>query len=260
MIQPIGVRTKELPELRAYQNIQSASASTTLPSITQGEPKSEDDLHASIHAEGSTDGSIEERIALTQGQSNRTSLDSSVQETNSTRHFPPGASVASIKLRLSLDSIDCSLLDEPDLHWRKILIYALPRQSQCDMLISYFFENMNWMNQSIHGPSFRAAYAELWTTHINDIRLPWLALLYMILALSAVHVPTQLAEAAGFEVTDMARLTERWFSASQQALRAGGREFQPELEYIQVFVTSQLYCLVTKKVEALNMYVAPPHR
>jgi hypothetical protein len=101
-------------------------------------------------------------------------------------------------------------------------------------------------------PTFRAEYERFWNTSVDDVGLTWVAMLYMMLCLSAMHMPDQMAEAGGFEVKEMPRLSNRWYSASRQALHAGDFDAKPDLIQIQVFLISQIYWYSTKKVEVLN--------
>lgn len=144
------------------------------------------------------------------------------------------------------------LFDEPASYWRRYLVSLLPSQAQCDMLVSYFFENINWMYQSIHAPSFRSELTAFWDTDVDDVDLIWLALLYIIICLGAFFAPSSVAEAVGFEETDLPKLHRRWYAASRQALQAGGHDVKPAFLAVQVFIVSQTYWYCTKNVEALN--------
>ncbi|KAF9874686.1 C6 transcription factor [Colletotrichum karsti] len=75
-------------------------------------------------------------------------------------------------------------------------------------------------------------------------------------SLSSLYIPAPMAEAAGFEVSDLATLSHRWYSASRQALQSGGFESKPTLVQLQVFIVSQLYWYGTKDIEALNTHLA----
>jgi hypothetical protein len=123
------------------------------------------------------------------------------------------------------------------------------------MLVSYFFENINWMYQSIHAPSFRSEMTAFWDTEVDDVDLIWLALLYIILCLGAFFAPSSVAEAVGFEETDLPKLHRRWYAASRQALQAGGHDVKPTFLAVQVFIVSQTYWYCTKNVEALNSHM-----
>lgn len=163
--------------------------------------------------------------------------------------------VASAIIARSSNLSDASLLDEPTSYWRHYLITALPSQTQCDMLVSYYFENINWIYQAIHAPSFRAEYNAFWTRNVDSIDLIWLALLCMMLCLSSLYMPSQMAEAAGFEASELPKLSLRWYAAARQALLAGGQDSKPTLTAIQVFLVSQLYWYASKNIEALNSHM-----
>lgn len=166
-----------------------------------------------------------------------------------------GVTVASAIISRSYNLSNRTLLDEPASYWRRYLVSILPSQTQCDMLVSYFFENINWIYQAVHAPSFRSEYAEFWSTEVDKIDLIWLALLYMMLCLGALFIPSPVAEAAGFEASDLPVLYRRWYAAARQALQAGNYESKPTLTQIQVFLVSQIYWYSTKNVEVLNSHM-----
>ncbi|KAJ9145455.1 Transcription factor [Pleurostoma richardsiae] len=148
-----------------------------------------------------------------------------------------------------------TFLEDETIYWKRRLVSVLPSQNQCDLLVSYFFENINWVYQVIHGPSFRAEYAALWAKDVADVDLIWLSLLFIIVCLSSMCMPGEMAEAVGFETADMEGLTRRWYLACRQALQAGGYDAKPTLTQIQVFLISQPYWYSTKSIETLNSHL-----
>jgi hypothetical protein len=138
------------------------------------------------------------------------------------------------------------------LHWRTQLAGNLPTRTQCDFLSSYFFENINWIYQVLHIPSFRKQNSAFWSSPVAEIDLIWLSLLYTVISASALYLPAQLAEAMSFEATKMRNFSRAWHSLSRQCLHAGGYESNACLVQLQTFLISQLYWLATKDVETLN--------
>ncbi|KND86235.1 hypothetical protein TOPH_09142 [Tolypocladium ophioglossoides CBS 100239] len=168
------------------------------------------------------------------------SLDGS--DRDSAHALPGASSVASVKLYESLSAPSGSLLDEPAAYWKQNLVSALPTQTQCDMLVSHFFENINYIYQAIHAPSLRAEYALFWATDIADINLIWLALLYMMLCLSSLYIPPQMAEAAGSK-------SPIWFLCLVDGT------WRPARRCTLVFLISQLYWYATNNVEISNSHM-----
>jgi hypothetical protein len=164
-------------------------------------------------------------------------------------------SVASAVASRARDACDQTIFDEPVSYWKRHLVSILPSQSQCDMIVSYFLENINWIYQAIHAPSFRQQHATIWASDVDDLELDCLALLYIILCLGAVYIPSQMAEAVGFEASQLPILHRRWYAASRQALHEGGYDSKPTLVQLQVFLLSQLYWYATKNIEALNSHM-----
>lgn len=138
------------------------------------------------------------------------------------------------------------------LQWRIHMVEKLPTRTQCDFFCSYFFENINWIYQVLHIPTFRIQYALFWGSPVSEIDMIWLSLLYTVISVSALCLPAQLAEAMNFEAAQMRNLSRAWHSASRQCLHAGGYESNACLVQLQTFLVSQLYWLATKDVETLN--------
>jgi hypothetical protein len=168
-----------------------------------------------------------------------------------------GLSVASLTLQNPFPSKVPTILDQPQIFWKQYLSSLLPTQTQCDLLVTYYFENINWIYQAIHAPTFRAEYAAFWSKDIGDVDLIWLSLLYIILCLSAMNISAEMADAADFDVPELDALCRRWYAASRQALTAGGYDSKPTLVQLQVYLVTQLYWYGMKNVEALNSYALP---
>lgn len=161
-------------------------------------------------------------------------------------------SVASTNFSPAGNRFSNDMLDNPVAYWKQHLINNLPSQTQCDLLVSYFFENANWMYNAIHVPTFRSEYARFWISNVDTIDLTWLALLYIILSLSALYMPSQMVEAGGMEVSEILSLSRRWYASSRQAVHANEFDAKPSILQIQVFLVSQIYWYATKNIEALN--------
>ena len=147
-------------------------------------------------------------------------------------------------------------IKEQELFWKQHLCENLPNQSQCDLLICYYFENLNWIFQSIHVPSFRKDYAIFWNADVTEVNLIWLSLLYTIISLSALYIPISAMGIVGISSNSIRDLAHVWHSASRQALHAGGFESKPSLTQLQTFSITQLYWYATNNVEILNSALA----
>lgn len=136
--------------------------------------------------------------------------------------------------------------------WKVQLTSFLPTQPQCDYLVTYYLEHLNWVHHAIHAPSFQNAYAAFWNTNVEDVNLIWLSLLYSIISCSAIYIPFHTAQAAGLDQTTIRLRAHQWHSASRQALDAGNYESKPSLAQLETFLVTQLYWLATKNIEAMN--------
>ncbi|KAI2397342.1 hypothetical protein LOZ67_005457 [Ophidiomyces ophidiicola] len=136
--------------------------------------------------------------------------------------------------------------------WKTQLIAFLPTKRQCDLLVTYYLEHLNWVYHVVHVPSYLDEYAAFWDTKVHDVNLIWLALLYAIISSSAIYLPLRVAKTAGFAESSIRNRAHMFYSASRQALHAGNFESRPTLVGIETFLVTQSYWLATKNVEALN--------
>ena len=136
--------------------------------------------------------------------------------------------------------------------WNVYLASQLPTHAQCDLLVSFFFESVNWTYQCIHAPSFRRQQQTFWSASVTDIDAIWLALLYIIMCLSALHIDLNACAALDMDASRIRGLAHDWFRLSRQALHAGQYEAKPCLTQLQVFIESQIYWYAVKGVDSLN--------
>lgn len=137
-------------------------------------------------------------------------------------------------------------------YWCEQLLTLLPTRNQCDSLVSYFLENINWIYHAIHVPTFRKEYSQLWDADPQSVDLSWLSLLFTMISESALFLSSDVAQAMGLSFQNVRSLSHTWYTASRQALHASGFEAQPRLVHLQTFIVAQLYWLVTKNVETMN--------
>ncbi len=145
-----------------------------------------------------------------------------------------------------------SSLQDQELYWKHQLCNLLPTRSQCDLLTCYYIENINWIFQSIHVPSFRRDYSHFWDTGVEEIDLIWLSLLYTIISVSGLYISPEAVQIVGIKPAEIRSLAHVWHSASRQSLQAGGFESKPCLTQLQTFSITQLYWYATNQVEVLN--------
>ncbi|TPX24637.1 hypothetical protein DIZ76_010068 [Coccidioides immitis] len=126
--------------------------------------------------------------------------------------------------------------------WKSELTASLPSKYQCDLLTMYYLEHINWVFHFLHSPSFQDEYAAFWNTKVQDINLIWLSFLYSIISCSAIFLPLDAAQNAGFPGRSLRNKSHEWYSASRQALHAGGFEARPTVTQLLTFLITQLYC------------------
>lgn len=148
------------------------------------------------------------------------------------------------------DTVDDSLPTKR--FWRAQLATLLPPQHQCDLLVSYYLENIHWLFHAFHVPTFHRQYSGFWSIGPEKVDLIWLALLFTIISSTALIVPVESAVIVGLETSRVRQLSRVWHLASRQALHAGEFESKPSVMQLQVFIATQLYWLETKNIESLN--------
>ncbi|KAL1957561.1 hypothetical protein VTO42DRAFT_5788 [Malbranchea cinnamomea] len=136
--------------------------------------------------------------------------------------------------------------------WKSQLMTVLPLRAQCDLLVSYYTEHMDWVYHGMHIPSFYKEYHKFWDTDLNDVDLIWLSLLFTIISCAALYVPLSEAAKVGLDKSKLRDQAHVWHQASRQALHAGGFESKPCLTQLLTFIVTQLYWLATRNVETLN--------
>ncbi|KAI1624808.1 hypothetical protein EDD37DRAFT_628067 [Exophiala viscosa] len=134
-------------------------------------------------------------------------------------------------------------------YWRLRLAENLPEQQLCNILVDYFFVNLNWIYHATHVPSFREEYSAFWSQRTCDIDLHWLALLFSLVCSAAIVLPTDLCEQIGVNREDVRRGAHAWYSASRQALAAHNWEAHPSFLALQTVINLQHYLYATKKTE-----------
>jgi hypothetical protein len=141
--------------------------------------------------------------------------------------------------------------------WRQRLSGVLPPRSLCDSLVNYYLEHINWIFQTVHVPSFRRQYAELWGTDVTELDLVFMSLVFIIISISALYIPFQAVEIAGCPQEAIRDLAHVWYSSSRSALAAEESEARPCLVQLQVFSITQLYWYAVNDIETLNSCVYP---
>lgn len=136
--------------------------------------------------------------------------------------------------------------------WKQQLSSLLPSRAQCDLLVNFYIDHINWIFQTLHVPSFRREYSQFWEEDADHGDFIWHSLLFTILSVSALYVPLESVGVVGFPTESIRPLARVWYNASQHALRTGDYEAQPCIRQLQTFVITQLYWYATNQLEMLN--------
>jgi hypothetical protein len=119
-------------------------------------------------------------------------------------------------------------------------------------LLTHYIEHINWILHTVHVPSFRRQYADFWDCDVTRFDLIWVSLLFAVISVSALYIPSDVIEAGGMPRKAVRDLAHVWHRASQQALEAGQYEANPTLRQLQTYSVMQLYWYATNDVETLN--------
>lgn len=145
---------------------------------------------------------------------------------------------------------------EPDAGSMMIqLLSLLPSHSQCDVLVSWYYDHGDWVHRALHVPSFRSQYTRFWTLPVLEVDFIWLSLLFVMISVSAQRMPSATCP-LGLHSQRLRQMAHVWFRASEKSLQAGRFESRLTLTQLQTFIVSQLYYFQTNGVEALNSWVA----
>jgi hypothetical protein len=131
-------------------------------------------------------------------------------------------------------------------------IKLLPSKIQTNLLVDFYLQNIDYIYHSLHHPSFKKTLEEFWKNE-DDIDIGWLATLFMVLGLAAIHLPKGFIN---IDSTEIDRSHKIWFGASKEcvtiadSLRKSSSEFN--LYTLQWFSLCQLYFYATKRAEQLN--------
>lgn len=141
-----------------------------------------------------------------------------------------------------------------ELNWSLVLLRALPSKEHCKVYADYYFEFVDYVYHPLHNATFRQELDEFWLKKPNEIDVIWLSILFMVISLSALHLPNDIAKKLNGKdsVFNHSESSAQWFRASRQALQAGRYDEKPRFEQLQTFSLTQSYLYATNQIELLN--------
>lgn len=75
-----------------------------------------------------------------------------------------------------------------------LLLRLLPPRPQCRLYVQYYLEYVDYIYHPLHNITFLKEFDAFWDTKVQDVDPDWLAILFMILALAALHLPKSIAK------------------------------------------------------------------
>ncbi|ODQ61169.1 hypothetical protein WICANDRAFT_27817 [Wickerhamomyces anomalus NRRL Y-366-8] len=127
----------------------------------------------------------------------------------------------------------------------------LPSQIQTTVLVNFYLQNIDYIYHPLHHPSFRAELENFWLDQ-EKVDVGWLAVLFMVLALAAIHLPKGLINITSQEIEKSHKI---WFEASRECINIwDSMQTDPtkfNIYTLQCFSLCQLYFYATKRAEAL---------
>lgn len=141
-----------------------------------------------------------------------------------------------------------------ELNWRFILLRALPSRDHCKVYVDYYFEHVDYIYHPLHNITFLKELDAFWTQDSNTVDIIWVSILFMIISLSSLHLPKNIAKKLKVDdaIFSLSQSSALWFRASRQALQAGGFDEKPTFQQLQTFSLTQLYLYATNQTELLN--------
>lgn len=127
----------------------------------------------------------------------------------------------------------------------------LPSQIQTTVLVNFYLQNIDYIYHPLHHPSFLAEVENFWLDQ-EKVDVGWLAVLFMVLSLAAIHLPKGLINITSQEIEKSHKI---WFEASRECINIwDSMQTDPtkfNIYTLQCFSLCQLYFYATKRAEAL---------
>ncbi|VVT56722.1 uncharacterized protein SAPINGB_P005233 [Magnusiomyces paraingens] len=185
-------------------------------------------------------------------------LEARVRELESLLAKPDRPSSRSTPAELANDSpkdfIDKLWQSEEDI--RILLLRLLPPRSHCETYVKYYFEHVDYIYHPLHNRTFLRELKCFWSQPADTIDLTWVAILFMVISLAALHLPKALAKQLNVADETISHAAAIWFRASRKALQTNRYDEKPTFRQLQVFSLTQLYLYATNQIELLNSLLA----
>ncbi|EJD00992.1 uncharacterized protein FOMMEDRAFT_169200 [Fomitiporia mediterranea MF3/22] len=199
-------------------------------------------LEQLTHVGPSSNGATREQKYAASANRSKTSINAQTANDNEPESplLQPGEPTAADLLQGLIR--DCGL-SENKLHE---LMQELPSKQFTDLLIDYYFKNMNWTRYPISEQDFRASYAALFVDGVgsnpNDIR--FLPLLFIILAISVRLCP----EDIGGNAHERRLKSSRFYWSSRRALLVAAAIQPDSLEMVVFRLLSARYLTFDRRI------------
>jgi hypothetical protein len=134
-------------------------------------------------------------------------------------------------------------------------IKLLPSKIQTKLLLDFYLQNLDYIYHPLHHPTFKREVEDFWQDP-EKVDIGWLAILFVVLGLAAIHLPKGLINIDSAEIE---RSHKIWFAASKECISISDslRKDPSKLNLytLQVFSLFQLYFYATKRTEQLHEYL-----
>ncbi|KAF5379255.1 hypothetical protein D9757_010680 [Collybiopsis confluens] len=166
----------------------------------------------------------------------------------------PISAIDSFTPQLGLpDRHPLSLLVDPTTNVIGRLVSILPNQTQCAILIQFYFERLEWYSKVLHAPSFLSDANQLinqvsmamnvdWDPSIlAHISVPYLSVYFMVLCLSLHLIEPEICRRLNVGPGDALELSKKMYSAAQACFHVSDFMGNHSLEALQCLILMGVY-------------------
>lgn len=128
----------------------------------------------------------------------------------------------------------------------------LPSKHLCHTLTTYYLRVENLIYCNLHPSYFQNLYEQIWETRISEIKLPFLALLFAILASAGGDISPLECRKAGVDICEIRKSVGTWAAKSAKALDISRERGENDIYSIQAFIVLIQFWHSIKAHEPLN--------
>lgn len=135
------------------------------------------------------------------------------------------------------------------------LCSQLPKKHLCDILTAYYLKVENLIYCNLHPSYFRDLYEQMWESRLSDVQLPFLALIFAILASAGGDISPLECRKTGVDLSRIRQNVSIWAANSAKALDLSREKGQDDIFSIHTFIVLIQFWHSIKEHEPLNFHL-----